>query len=590
MDHTEVTLVAIPVIGITCLWVAARLKIPAILLLLGAGLIAGPATGFINPDELFGEDLLFSGVSVAVGVLLYQGGLGLRLDRLSGGTVVLRLVTVGVLLTWLVGGATAYLLFSDGGLGPALVLGAVVVVSGPTVVLPILAQIRPRDPVNTILRWEGIVIDPVGATLGIVTVGAVLAASTGASETGAVAALLAILYTAGAGLVVGTALGFGLAEALRRHWISDHLQPVVTLMVVLAAFGIADVVSAEAGLFATTTLGVVLANQRRAPVAHIATVGETIEYLLLGSLFIVLGASVQPEPLVETLIPGLVLAAMLVGVARPLAVLASTFGTSLERRERIFLVFVAPRGIVAAATGPLFATELLGAGLDADYVAPATFVVIIATVLFYSLAAPRALKRVRLDRPAPHGIALIGAPRWALGLAQELTTNEVPVILVSNDEAEIADATAEGLLVHNGRIDREDLTDTIDGAGIRQALAVGHSNELNELGLDRLADLVGRANLFLLPVDDDGHTDGRRGSSLAVRAHRPFSSTSDQRSIEALLAGGWVFDTVELAEASIDPDRAVPMVTIDEQRRPKVVTEPDELPQVGTAIVLRAPG
>lgn len=584
-----VALAAIPVLGIACLWLASRVGVPAILLLLPAGVLVGPVSGVLVPAELFGESF-FPAVSLGVAILLFDGGLGLRLDEVGGQRhVVGRLVTVGVAVTFVTGLAAAHLLFS----APAAelaVLAAVLTVSGPTVVGPILRQVRPREPTRTILQWEGITIDPVGATLALVVLEVVTSQGEGPLD-----GLLDATLTAGVGTAIGLAGAAVLTAAIRRQQVPDHLQAALTFGVMILCFGLANALAGEAGLFAATVLGVALANQRRVTIAHITAFNEVLGQLLLAALFIVLGANVDLGTLGDVALPTLGLTLVLVVVARPLGVWLSTVGSSLPSRDRMFMAWMAPRGIVAAATSALFSLQLDEAGIDGAVLAPATFLVIVATVVLYGLTARPVAARLRLAKAAPRGMALIGGPPWALGLADELFRNEVPVIVVSTDEPEAAAATDAGLLVYTGRLDRDGLAEAVDGVGVHQVLAVADREELNDLGIERLAELVGRRNLFLVPRTGD-HTPHQPGAARAVAARRPFADDLGREDLAGLVDLGWRFTTVDVDDLDDDPGAGtstglVALVHLREDGVPEVLTGRTRVSARGGRVVaLAAPG
>lgn len=582
-NETEVALVAVIVLGIAAMWLGQKLKVPSILLLLGTGVLAGPGVGLIDPDELLG-DLLFPAVSLAVGVLLFEGGLGLRYRELEKGRrePILRLVTVGVLVTWVIGAASVYLLF-DLSRSNAVLLGSILVVSGPTVVLPLLTFARVREPVNGILKWEGIFIDPVGATLAIVVLEAVIGSD------GAFDGALRVGQTAGAGTLAGF-VGAGLLMLMfRRHWVPDNLHNPFTLMMMVLAYGSANMVRPEAGLFAATVMGVVLANQQWVPVSHIREFEENLGSLILAALFVILGARVDLEAVSDVLVGSLILVAILVLVARPIAVYLSTVGSVMSIRERVYLACMAPRGIVAAAVSAIFALELTEAGRPVDALVPVTFVVIVGTVSVYGLGARAVGRLLHVARPEPHGLALIGGPAWALDLADTLHGQDVPVLLVTNDAVEAAEATERGLLVFRGRLDSEELSETLENVGIAQAVALSRYTELNAYGIARVLDTVGRANVFYLPPRD---VEDEKNTEPEMLARRPFGKGVTQDVIDlALLQGGGIevvdrdsFDAEEMKDW-------LPLVRVVDGGAPSVeVSAKANRPVEGsTLIMLRRP-
>ena len=572
-----VGLAAIVVLGVGAQLLASRLRIPSVLLLLLVGGLAGPVVGVVDPDELFG-DLLFPAVGLAVGILLFEGGLGLRfadLERHGRGPII-RLITIGVLVTWVIGGVAAYFLI-DVDRNAAVLIGAILVVSGPTVVLPLLRFARVREPVNGILRWEGIFIDPVGATLAIVVLDAVI------EEEGAMASLERILTTTASGTAAGL-VGAGVITLLfHRHWVPDHLHNPFTLAMVVAAYAGADLVLPEAGLFATTVMGVALANQRWAPIAHIREFEENLGSLILAGLFIVLGARIDPDQFLEFLPEAVALALVLIVVARPAAVYLSTVGSGLSFVERAYLVCLSPRGIVAAAVSALFALELDEAGQPVEALVPVTFVVIVVTVLFSGVAARVGAKRFRVARPEPRGVAFIGGPDWVVELAEWLSDREVPTLVVTTDPLEALEASSRGVLTYTGKVDSEDLLLAMDSVGVRVAIAVSRFQELNTLCIERSADAIGRANVYYLPRTEEDDEENAESAHAAVIARRPFGRETTQLRIEQLVAEGWQLVTVSKDTFDVGGlDGAVPLITIDEDGPSVLTTAPERPPSAGS--------
>ncbi len=371
----------IVVFGVVAQVIANKLNLPGVLVLLVSGFIAGPATGLLDPDELFGE-LLFPGISLAVGLLLFDGGLQLRFREIKGfDGVVFKLVTIGVLVTWLVGSVIIALVTDLSG-RTAFLAGAVLIVSGPTVVIPILRRIMPDPPSGEILEWEGILIDPIGAMIGIIMLGVVL------DGKGISGAAVAVAITLGAGIGVGLIFAVATTAVLAKANVPELLRAPTALAGAVAAFTAANLIAPESGLFAATVFGLCLANQTFTTVDDIAAFEEGVGVLALGSLFIVLGARMDLQGVIDNLVPGLIILAVLILVARPLAVLASATLSGMRRKDMLFLMALAPRGIVAAATASVFALELDEEGIPGgDTLISITFVVIIGAGIIYGLGA-----------------------------------------------------------------------------------------------------------------------------------------------------------------------------------------------------------
>ena len=473
-------------VAVLCQIVAGRVNVPSVLFLLVAGV---GLSGTIDPDELFGE-LLFTGVGLGVAILLFEGGAGLHWSRLQAGKVpVVRLVTIGALIAWAVGAATAMLVL-DVGAGIATLIGAILIVSGPTVVMPLLRVVRPRQPTSSILRWEGIVIDPVGAGLAIVVLDAIIE---GRSID---RILLRVVTTFAAGLLVGAVASLILIVSLRRRLITDHLQIPATLATLIASYAAANALRPEAGLIAATILGMAFANQRQAPAAHIAEFNEHLGAVVLGVLFVVLGARVELSSIAEFLPASLAIIAALVLIARPATVVASTIGTGLSWRDRGFLMVLAPRGVVAAAVASLFALELEHHDIDPGPLVPVVFTVVVGTVMLTGVFARFAAQRLRVAEARPVGVALIGGGAFAIQLATLLGRQRIPTIHVGLDDHEAARAADLGQLVYQGRLDTEDFPDTIRAVGVANAVALSGTDHLDGYASERLAGVIGSANVY----------------------------------------------------------------------------------------------
>jgi len=576
-------LAGIVVFGVGAQWLAGRLRLPSILLLLAGGLIAGPVLGIVVPDVLFGE-LLFPLVSMAVGVLLFEGGLGLNLARFhESRSIVIRLITIGVVITWVIGAFAAKILFGLP-ISHALLLAAVLVVSGPTVVLPLLRQARPNAPVGPILRWEGIVIDPIGAMLAVIVLGAVLH-----HEADIALTAVELIGTTVVGSAIGLAAAGILAFALSRFVISDHLQNPVALLLCITAYTGANAIFHEAGLFATTVMGIALANQRISPTSHIVHFQEELGPLIIAGLFILLGARVDLGEVQEVLLPALGLVLVLVLIARPLTALVSTAGTDLDQKQRIFLASMAPRGIVAAAVSSLFALKLEEAGIEFGALVPITFVVIAGTVIIYGLGAVPLAKMLGVAKAKPNGVALVGAAPWVLQLAHEVRKADVPVLIVASQGFDRDVEVAQGIEIYEGSVSSDEFLDRLDEVGISEAIATTRNTELNGYVLYRLVEALGRRHVFQLPGTSTDRKIGGRGGDSAVWGRRPFYPDATQHGFEELIAAGAQV-TTEVVDPNWTPENhPITLFAIDAQGQ-VTVSEYDHVPPAGTvAVCLRLP-
>ncbi|MBG7606128.1 MAG: cation:proton antiporter, partial [Actinobacteria bacterium] len=425
-NEIYISFATIAVFGIGGQWLGRRLGFPSLLVLLPAGLLAGDVLGLVEPEELFG-DLLFPLVTLLVSLLLFQSGLGLRFAELPADarSPVIRLLTIGLAITF-VGASLAAIAILDLDPGLGFLLGAIVVVSGPTVVGPLLANVRARAPINSVLNYEGSFLDPLGATLGVVVLSVVLA-----DDGSEVHPVLQVLGRIGLGVTVGLVVAVAFVFVMSRFWLTYNMESAVAVMFAVVAFVAADVLLSEAGLFATLTLGIAVANQRRVSLRPVRVFGGTLEVLVIGMLFIILGAMVTIDGLREYAWQIVLLVAVLVLVVRPLSAFIALLGTSLGWRDRALIGSIDPRGIVAASTAASFTGSLAAANLESDFLLPVVFGVILGTGVIYGLAAKPLARLLGAVRPPAKGVGFIGNSPWLLDLAGQLQKLNASVLVVT---------------------------------------------------------------------------------------------------------------------------------------------------------------
>ncbi|MEU6880293.1 cation:proton antiporter [Streptomyces sp. NPDC046712] len=414
---------------------ASKLRVPALIILLPVGFAAGALTDVIHPDKLLGpafSDL----VSLSVAVILYDAGLGLDLRKLTGHTrgIVGRLLVYGVLLTFLVIAAVSPAMF-DMPLRVAAMLGVILVVSGPTVVGPLLDFVRPTDKVRRILIWEGTLTDPIGGILGALTFHAI--ATTHQVDIGRGYQLGQFGISLAVGLVggiVGTAL---LWFTLRTLRLGETLGTLAQLATVIAVSAGCDIVRDDTGLIAAIVTGLAVANIRGFDMPARRPFFETLVQLIIGLLFVSISSTVTPASLVPVLLPALALIAILVLVVRPLVAFVATARSGLARGERAFIGWMDPRGIVAAATASAFSASLVDRGVSgAAMILPVTFLVIVGTVLLYSLTAAPMARRLGVVKPAGTRILLVGGEPWVVDLGRALRSAGLDVLMWAGLDAE----------------------------------------------------------------------------------------------------------------------------------------------------------
>lgn len=500
--------------ALACQWLAWRLKLPAILFLLLAGIIAGPALGWLDPEALFGP-LLMPLVSLAVALILFEGSLTLHLSQWREiGSVVHRLVTVGALVTWLVIAlATHWLLGFDWPL--SILFGTLTLVTGPTVIVPMLRVVRPKSTIANILRWQGIMIDPIGALLAVVVYSFIIASADGNGLSQSLTTFAGVIFC---GSALGAAGGWLLGQIMREQWLPEYLHNLASLAAVLGIFIAANQIMHESGLLAVTVMGMWLANMRGVDVRQILHFKENLSVLLISGLFILLAARLDLHALLGLGPAVLALLLVIQLLARPLNVWLATLGSSLSWRERTLLAWIAPRGIVAAAVSAIFAIRLHQAGHeDALLLVPLTFAVIIGTVVLQSATARPLARLLKVAEPAPSGFLIVGANGPARAIAKALQQLGCRILLTDSSWENIRAARMDGLPTYFGNPASQHADAHLDLVGLGHLLGLSPAGEINALACARFRHDFGHGRLFVLA---SGLEKQRSDKHRAAEEHR----------------------------------------------------------------------
>jgi NhaP-type Na+/H+ or K+/H+ antiporter len=493
--NTMLTMAGVLAVGMLCQWIAWRIKLPAILPLLAAGFLAGPIFNVLHPQAALGE-LFFPLISLSVAIILFEGALTLtwRDVRSVAGTV-RNLITISALITW-VGGALAarYLMGLPWDL--SLLFGALIIVTGPTVIAPLIRNVRPTAKVSSVLRWEGILIDPVGATVAVLVFDFIIAGQ--GATWGHMAAILFWVIVVGTGL--GLLGGWVVYQLLHRYLLPDYLRDTTTLALVLLIFALSNTFAAESGLLAVTVMGVYLANTDLVKLRELFYFKEKISIILISTLFILLAASITQADLALLNWASLGVLGVVILVLRPLGILIGARGSELNRNERLFLSWVAPRGIVAAAVSSLFAFELVEAGYpEARIVAPLTFLIIVGTVVLQGGTAKWVAQRLGVSEADPQGFLLMGANPLAQEIGLALQKAGVKVRLMDTNPFNVTQARLRGLDAQTGNLLSNFVEDEIDLVGIGRLLALTNNDEANALACKQFEDEFGSSQVYQLP-------------------------------------------------------------------------------------------
>lgn len=588
MENNEAVLTSLAgvlVLGVGSQWIAGRLKIPSILILLTAGILTGPVAGFINPDQLLG-DLLLPVVSLSVAVILFEGAMTLRLSELKEiGRPLFMLLTVGVAITGVTCAISAHLILQFD-LTRSILLGAILTVTGPTVVGPLLHHIRPIGKVGPLARWEGIVVDPIGAILAVLAFAGIQAMQVSEIENATMDVIVSFCATLAAGTILGMLGALLLWIMLRRHLIGDHLQNPVVLTLVVLVFATSNLLHHESGLVAVTVMGLALANQQQVSVGRIIKFKEDLSVLLISSLFILLTARVDLNQIGHFGWRAPAFLAVIILVARPLSVFVSTIGCGLQFNERLFLSWLAPRGIVAAAVASVFALQLG----DADDFVAAAFLVIVGTVLIYGLSAGWLARQLGLSIANPQGVLITSAHSGARAIGAALMQQEIPVQLVDTDPDNIRDARMEGIPTLYANILSEDIRD-LNLGGIGRLLALTRNNEVNVLAAARGAELFESKESYRLSINATGKTL-RDPSSEVLEGRTLFKEGVTYDELDRRFAEGHTMKATTLSEEFTYDDferqypNAILMFIVDAAKSLHVITEDNPIvPDVGQSVI-----
>ena len=504
-----IELAGIIILGILAQWFAWKFKIPAILPLILIGLLVGPiASEFFNADGskwiepiwngtkgLFPGESLYYFVSIAISIILFEGGLTLRKDEIKNiGPVITKLITVGSSITFFGAGIIAHYTFNLSW-ELSFLFSGLIIVTGPTVITPILRNIPLKKDVSAVLKWEGILIDPIGALVAVLVFEFIsVGGGAGFTQTALLEFLKIILF--------GTTFGFTFAHALifiiNQKWVPHYLLNVVSLSTVLLVFVASEIFAHESGLLAVVVMGMVLGNSKLKNLKEILYFKESLSILLISILFILLAANMDISELMllyrwETLL----LFALVVFVVRPLAVFVSAYNSNLKVNEKLFISWVGPRGIVAAGIASLFGSKLLKQGVDgAEYITPLVFMIVLGTVLLNATTARFFAKTIGVFLKKSNAIMIVGASDVARLIGVYLMKNNRRVVIIDSNKDNIEKVKKEGIESYQVNIYDDDLTDNIEFNDVGYLLSITGSDSINKYAISNFADNYGEQGAY----------------------------------------------------------------------------------------------
>ncbi|WP_050523474.1 cation:proton antiporter [Pseudorhodobacter wandonensis] len=535
-------LALVGVIGVGAQWLAWRIQMPAIVLMLAAGLIIGPLTGIFIPSRDIG-DLVGPMISIAVAVILFEGGLTLNFHALQDAAKgVRRLVIVGAPLGWL---TSTLAVHYGAGLGweASAVFGGIMIVTGPTVIAPLLRQARLSRRPAALLQWEAIVNDPVGALAAVLAFGVVTVLS---ENEGGVAATMHFFFGIFFATLVGWVAGRGIALAFRKALVPEFMKVPVLFVVLLAAFTISDRALHESGLLAVTVMGLVIANAALPSYEELRRFKEHATILLVSGVFILLAAGLDLQELLSLDLRAVMFVVLVVLVARPLSVMISLVGTTVPMRERILVALTGPRGVVLMAVAGLFGERLVALGVpDGAAIGPLAFALVAATVVLNGFGLTPLASLLGLRAAEVPGVLLVGGTRLTTGLGAALKKADVPVLVTDWNLGHLRYARAAALPVFFGDILSEAAENKVEFIGFSNILAATDNDAYNTLVATDLAPEFGRDKVWQLPRVKSEST---RHALPVTLGGRRFGDGRTYDEYETLMAEGWTIRTTKLTE------------------------------------------
>ena len=531
-------------LGIGAQWLAWRTGWPAIVLMLAAGFLAGPVLGLFDPEHVFG-DLLDPMIAIGVALILFEGGLSLDFRELRhAGEGVWRLVLLGGPIAWVLGAFAAH---SIGGLEwpVAILFAGILVVTGPTVVMPLLRQSSVKARPAAILKWEAIVNDPIGALFAVVSYEYFRAVteSPGASLFEVVPPLIIAAIIAG---LIGYVAAAAIAWAFPRGAIPEYLKVPVLLTSVIVVFVLSNQIEHEAGLVAVTVMGIALANMNVSSLRSIHPFKQNIAVILIAGIFVLLSASLEFEELAYLNWNfGLFLLALLF-LVRPATILLSLLGSSVPWNERLFLSWIAPRGIVLVAISGLFALRLEDIGYDGTALIGLSFAVVVATIVAHGFTIDLVARLLNLKGSNRPGVLIVGSTPWTISLALMMQELKAPVMVVDSSWQRLALARQKGLPFYHGEILNEATEHNLDLTPYSVLVAATENEAYNALVCNEFAYEIGRDTVFQLgdAIDDED----RHALPSGIRGRALFESGFGVEDVNERLARGWVFRKTKLSE------------------------------------------
>lgn len=497
MNSGIISLALVPLLGIAGQWIAWRTRMPSIIVLLLLGFLAGPIFSILDVDLVFG-DMLYPFVSLLVSVIVFEGGLNLRIRDLKNiGISLFRLVLIAPLITiGLMFLSTHYILGVSYEL--SLMFSALMVITGPTVIIPLLRHIKVSPKISSLIRWEGILIAPIGTFLIVLVYQSVFISTDHVLKI----TILILIKTLAVSTFIGLLGAYTIILCFKRLWVPDFLQELVTLVMVISTFIGSNIVQADSGILTVVLMGIILANQQQISLQHVKVFKENLRILSISSLFIVLSSRLVFSDLMSLIdMKHFIYLLSLIFLVRPIATFISVIGTQLKFKERLLMAWIAPRGIVTASIASLFALRLVNLGVpNAEVLVPLTFLVLIFTVVVYGFSLNPFIKAIKLEDNDKVGVLIVGGNKLAVGIGRLLSSIEqLEITVVDSNRKRVQYSRIDGLKSIHASIFSPRVMEDVQLGAYQYLISLTENDEVNTLSCIQYADIIGATHVFRFP-------------------------------------------------------------------------------------------
>lgn len=564
-------------LGILSQWIGWKLKFPVIILLTLFGILFGPVFKILHPHEVFG-DLLHPFIELGVAIILFEGGLLLKAKEFeSQSKGMLRLFSVAVLLNWSLGTLSLFLI-SDVSIGVSLLIAGILIVTGPTVILPALREAKLKKRVANYLKWEGIINDPIGAVIAVIVYEYLIYSGKYAATAVVISSLFRII-------VISAFLSYFVRTLIlwltKRALVPEFLKIPFLISSILTLFVFSEHMEKGAGLLTITIFGVLLGNSNYSSLKEIKKFGESISVFTVSAVFIIISASLDLSMWQQLNIYHYIVIFMFAFIIRPISIFLSTINSEMDIKERLLIGLYGPRGIVAASVAGAIGTGLYQSGIEeGKFVLPIIFSVIIVTVVFHSSWLGILARRLKLKNPGEHGLLIVGASPWTVQLGLKLKELNIPFIISDASWYKLTRARIRNMPVHHGQILNDSDTLDLDLNSINYLLAATEDDHYNSLICHKLEHNFGKEHVYQIPIHEDTF---RQQHGLLAKDFCAFDNSNEalHENMMKNYHNGWNFKSTILNDKlnlntfmeTQNKNEIIPFIIIRANKRIEFITE-----------------